>query len=97
MRSATAYRPCWKFACTLTTELRSYGGLQIGHSVVGGRCSVPVDTVSSFVSCLVYKSLVLERYRLSSLSLTESLRAKFQQSCHRSVSPFSNLHSRVAA
>jgi hypothetical protein len=51
----------------LTTELRSYAGLQIGDG-----CNVPVGTVSPFVSHLVYKSLVLAdsvRHRLLSKSL----------------------------
>jgi hypothetical protein len=34
-------------------------------SVLGGGCNVTVDTVSPFVLHLVYKSLVLERYRLT--------------------------------
>jgi hypothetical protein len=59
-----------EIAGTLTTGLWSYASLQIGYQC---GCNVPVDTDSSLVSHLVYKSLVLGRYRLSSLLLTESV------------------------
>jgi hypothetical protein len=51
-------------------------------NVLGDGRNVPVDTISSFmVFRLVYKSLVSQQNRLSSLLLTESV-SVFAIACH---------------